>query len=441
MQYRASYLLHDADKHPIEKGENAAACIQKDSLHLLPQLGEALFFSLRDITDIAKGDHKVHIELSCQEKLTLYHLGYRYDDFLRDLFGARNELLLKDMLMHERLKKTGVKAEIDYSKNNQTKLEKEKGETRLYETGMVFIPENNHIVRIPYSDMTEIKEQDYALMISTDYDEKIVLSKMARQFDPFKQALSEAINALSVKTQSMLKELAPGVNASVIRKAARHMKEGRAAKRSMIEAISPALWQELENKLETAHIREEYDFLQSMAKKEKICIGFKRGLMGDLTGEYIWFLIPIISDDPSQPGNALAMEAGSLEKKGGNATYFFRITSRKDRFDPDRCNQQVDQFIKDLNRAMVSVNFRREPIYLPEQRLQEPRYRHYRFAVDQLPELRKLRQLFIGRVFHRDHQQWTHDIRDLLTFNVTTKNDQAKWKDEQPEPEKGETIA
>jgi hypothetical protein len=51
----------------------------------------------------------------------------------------------------------------------------------------------------------------------------------------------------------------------------------------------------------------------------------KRGLMGDLTGEYIWFLVPIFSIDSVQPGNAIAMEATSNEGSG-KATYFFRIT-------------------------------------------------------------------------------------------------------------------
>ncbi len=82
---------------------------------------------------------------------------------------------------------------------------------------------------------------------------------------------------------------------------------------------------------------------------------------------------------------------------------------------------------------MIAVNFRREPIYLPDERLKEPGYLRYKFAVDKLPELRKLRRLFIGRVFHRLHQQWTSDVMDLLNFNASIIDDRKKWKETEEE--------
>ncbi len=434
MECKLSYSLINEHGKKIDGGEDAQAKIDEQSLSILPQLGQALFYSLRDITSISGGDYKINIHLSSREQVILYHIGYKYDDFSKALFRSRNELILRDMLMHEKLNQSGVEADFDYTEGQQLKFEQEKCELRLYETGLVIIPENSEIMRIPYSDISKIRETDYSLIIETDFDEVIVFSKMGRRFAPFTKALSDLLNQLSLKTQSMLKELLPTADPTVIRRAAGYMKEGRAAKRSDIEAISAPLWIELEKKLEIAKIKEEYDFLNSMAYKEKICIGFKRGLMGDLTGEYIWFLMPIFSNDPAQPGNAIAMEAASTEGRGGNATYFFRIVSRSEYKDYNNLDQEVDDFIKRLNRAMIAINFRREPVYLPDERLNEPRYLKYRFAVDKLPELRKLRKLFIGRVFHRQHEQWAKDIMELLRFNVSTLDDELKWKDDQTEP-------
>ncbi len=207
------------------------------------------------------------------------------------------------------------------------------------------------------------------------------------------------------------------------------MKEGKAARRSDIESISPELWVELEKKLDVAGIKEEYDFLKSLAQKEKMCIGLKRGFLGDLTGEYIWFLIPIYSTNPDEPGNAVAMEAISGEG-GGKATYFFRIVSRKDypNFkNIEELHQKVDGFINRVNRCMLAINFRREPIYLADEKLEEPGYQRYKFAISKIPELQELRQLFIGRVIHSSTEQWKQDVMDLLKFNVETSEDAVKW--------------
>lgn len=427
MECPGSYSLIDVNKQEIGKGESQVR-LEEENISILPKFGEPLFFSLRDILEISEGDYKIHLALSSKEKLILFNLGYRYEDFLRILSKLRNEILLKDMLMHETLRKSGVEAEFIYFDENGNEKQKGKCEPRLYETALVIIPEKGELIRIHYSDILEIQEEDFALAITTDFGEKYVFSKMGSQFDSFTKTLSDLMNELSLKVQSSLKELLPKADPFVIRRAAKFMKEGKAAKRSDLESVSPELWEELEKKLEVAGIKEEYEFLKSLAQKEKMCIGLKRGLLGDLTGEYIWFFIPIYSTNPGEPGNAVAMEAVSGEG-GGKATYFFRIVSRKDY--PNFTNiedlhRETDDFIKRMNRCMLAINFRREPIYLPDERLKEPQYQKYQFAIAKIPALRELRQLFIGRVIHSSPEQWKKDVLDLLKFNVSMQDDDAK---------------
>jgi hypothetical protein len=329
--------------------------------------------------------------------------------------------------MQEKLKGSGVKAEFVYWDESGEERGRGKCEPRLYETAIVVIAERGDFTRIPYSDLLEISEEDYNLVLTTEYGQKIVLSKMGDQFDPFARALSAWNNELQLKVQSSLKELLPEFDPLVIRKAARFMKEGRAAKRSDIESISPDLWIELEKRLEVAGIKEGYDFLKALSQKERICVGLKRGLMGDLTGEYIWFLIPIYSESRGEPGNAIAMEATAGEG-GGKATYFFRIASRKDYpKEIEKLHKEADDLIKRINRCMLDINFRREPIYLPEEKLEEPQYIKYKFAVQRLPGLQTLRHLFIGRVVHVSPEQWKQDVMNLLKFNVSAQDDITKW--------------
>ena len=169
--------------------------------------------------------------------------------------------------------------------------------------------------------------------------------------------------------------------------------------------------------------------------EEKLCIGTKRGLMGDLTGDYVWFLVPFWGLPPS-PGNALAMEASTGEG-GGRATYFFRMVDRaryKEAWATPGSDALVDSAIRRVNASMLEVNFRREPIYLSDLRLDEPRYARYRFAAKKLSGLRTLRDLFVGRVVHSSPDQWKEGVTELLKFNAEAP-DNARWAKSAPEPE------
>jgi len=446
-----SYSLNSESGQEIAGGE-AKARLDEDHISIHPKSGKALTLSYRDISEFSGMDYRILIALTSNKTLTLFNVGFYYEDFLRELSRQRNEILLKDLLMHESLKpelrKAKVEADLIYLDENGKEIVKGECTPRLYETALVVIPKLGELRRVPYSDIQEILAEDYALTVTTEYGEKLIVSKMGRQFDPFKRNLSDAVNALLEKVQTTLRELVPQADSSVIGKAAYFMKEGRAAKRGDLESVSPGLWNELEKNIVSAGIGEEYDFLSSMAQKQKLCIGLKRGLMGDITGEYIWFLIPIYGTSPNEPGNAIAMEAGRItgseaaepgaeipegegEKAEGKATYFFRITSRSDypNFENiEDLHKVTDDFIKTFNRCMLAINFRREPIYLPEKKLNEPRYANYRFAISKIPALQILRNHFVGRVAHYSPEQWKEDVMELLRFNVSSLDDSAKWK-------------
>ena len=437
----ASFSLNYGTGSVSSSGE-AKIQLDKESISVLPKFGESIYLTFRDIIEVSSKDYKIYLNLTSNEVLILSDFGYQYEDFLRILSKLCNQVILKDLLMNESIRKSGVDAEfVHFDENN---IEKTKGKctVSLYETAVVIIPEKSEFKRIPYSDILEIHKEDRSLVITTESKQRLGFSMMGREFDPFNKTLSDSVNMLSVKVQSYLKEILPTADPLSIRKAAEFMKEGRAAKKSDIESVLPELWKALEKKLTDFEIKEEYEFLKSLSHQNKICIGLKRDLMGDLTGEYIWFLMPIYSTNSKQPGNVMAMEA-ITEKGTGKATYFFKILSRK-RYPEfnniEELHKEVDGFIKKINHCMLNINFRREPIYLTEERLDDPDYLKYKFAIQRIPELRILRELFIGRIIHRSADQWKKNVIDLLKFNISTDDDKAKWqKQEQEEQQENKT--
>jgi len=423
------YRLTDSDGNEFEGSEEAEARLTEEVLRIEPTFGETLSVPYRDMLELSGSEYRIRVSLNSGDTLTLFNLGYRYEDFLREFSGLRNAIILKDMLVQEKPKRAGIEAVFSYIGENGEERQGGGCELRFYETAVVIAPEMGEIVRVPHSYIRGIREDDYTLIVETELGDEIRLSMMGARYNSVKNALNKMMHELITKSQTTLKQLLPGANPMVIRKAALVMREGKAARRVDIESIAGDLWKELEGKLSSLGVNEEYDYLKSLSQEERISIGFKRDLMGELTGEYVWFLIPIYGTDPRKPGNAVAMEAASGES-GGKATYFFRIVGRKEYpgyQDIRDLHDVYDELLKTINKCMLEINFRREPIYLPDESLKDPRYARYRHAVDRMPSLRTLRRLFIGRVSHRTREQWQEDVTDLLKFNVEATDDDLKW--------------
>jgi hypothetical protein len=423
------YTLHDADGQLTAQGE-AKARLNAQDLALLPSLGHALVIGLREITSLTAAGYRLALKLSSGETVEVFHLGQRYDDFCRELTRLRHELTIKDLLMQERLITAGLKARYTRTSGGG---EATQGacEIRLYETAVLLLPQAGDLERIPYSYIDAVREQGYTLTIEVEDGGSLALSHLGPGFDLLRKALSETMNDIAMATQRYLQELLPEVQPAVTRQAARLLRDGRAARRADLEALGPDLWPKLEERLAALGMAEKYGFLRSLAQPDEICIGMKRGLMGDLTGDYMWVLVPIYDADAGQPGNAVAMEAASGTGVG-RATYFFRLTGREDYRrqggDLAGLHSQAAAFVRQLSRCMMAINFRREPIYLSEEKLREPRYERYRAALLRIPELRLLRERFIGRVIQNSPDQWRRDVMDLLRFNVATDDDSLKWR-------------
>lgn len=458
-----SFTLKDSDGNKVAGGE-AKATVSDDSVSIVPASGESLLFSPREIVDFKEGDYKIRLTLTSGEKLALFHIGHYYEDFLRILSSTRNQVVSDDMLMKEAVVFDAASADFRYSEADGTAILKGECRPKLFETGIVIMPSMGEPVRIPYSDIMEIQEEEYSVFLTLESGRTLALLRMGRESGPFKKALNGAMNELSLKAMSALKEILPMTDSLTIRKAARLMREGRAAMKKDLDAISPGIWESLEYKLKSAGIGEEYEYLKSISQKDSMCIGIKRGLMGDFTGEYLWLLAPVYSTDHKKPGNAIIMESvmvqvnedeaespeefeeeeiepteeeevesaegESDQSSQGKATYIFRMAGRKEYKEYNDLNElhrEAARFTGMLNRSLIAVNFRREPIYLSDDKLQGPKYNKYQHSIQRLPELRTLRDHFVGRVMHKSRDQWKADLADALKFNVSAADDKARW--------------
>jgi hypothetical protein len=440
-------LIDDKGKR-VSTGRSKAA-IETETLSIKTESGAARVIALRDIAGIRHGDHSIEVLLGSGEKWSFSSLGYSYDDFLRILHQNRNELILADMLADEALVMPDVVGEAEIGDATAPALLQGKCRIRLYRTSLAVLPLQGEIMRFPLGCMKEdIRIENFRLFLETDSGEKIAFFKLGGQLDLLKKSLANALTDLAIETQNYLRELLPKVKPEALSAAAALLRDGKAALRSRLDDQAPGLWRELESALLTSEIGESYRHLQALGKAEKAAFGFKRGLMGSLSGDTIWFLIPIYSVDPQIPGNALAMEAGTIRKANdsdavpasgddpliggsGKATYFFRLVSRNEYGKAavaGTLDRNIDECIRRFNRAMLAVNFRREPLYLSNEKLQQPDYQHYRYSLQRLPELRMLRDHFIGRVVHRGKAQWQQDVAELLHFNVSSKDDGGRWE-------------
>lgn len=458
IEAQLNYSMTDEKGEPLAGGE-ASGMLNAESLSVFPKLGETLLLSLREITGLNAADYRLEIVLSSGEKLAFFNLGRRFDDFVRELVKARNEVLLKDMLMQEKVLKQNVKATYSFFEGEQL-ARTGPCEVRVYETGLLVLPETSDPFRLPFSYVSGVQDLDYRLTLTTEQGRKLVLSMLGREFDPLKKALGDAMNALSLKAQATFKELVPLADPAMVRKASRYVRDGRAAMKKDLDAVSPMIWPDMEKKLQAAGVFEEYSYLKTVGQADRMCIGVKKGLPADPNVEYVWYLTPVYGEG-GKPGNALIMEAVSVtpgetpeeaepeaaeaeapaepapeaeenadeQKSIGKATYVFRIVGRKDYPGMSKADLDLaaEQAVRTLNDCMIAINFRREPIFLSDDKLREPANLQYLYSVQRLPELRYLRERFVGRVAHSGKEKWKKDLSALLAFNVGTADDSVRW--------------
>ncbi|HEY3420877.1 MAG TPA: hypothetical protein VGK23_10020 [Methanomassiliicoccales archaeon] len=401
--------------------------VGKDGVSVQGTSSAAFSLSVRDIRWLKAGDYRIEIG-TASGSLMLFNMGYRYEDVLREVHGARNETLISDSLVYESPKWQPVKAEVVLRDGGAVPSYEGRAEVRLYETALIIVPEMSTMVRFRYSDIGSVSSNDWILDIAEENGRKVSIRMLGKEHDPLQKAISEQVAEMKLRARSIIKTMHPGISEQELSQLSLMMREGKSAGLAELTFVAPDFLELLERRLET-ELPDSYRILMGKGRREMVRFGFKHGLMEGVTGDYIWFLIPIFSDDPAAPGNAIAFEASGSDS--AKATYFFRIAGRSEyggllAQDRRKMAESVMGLTAD---ALTEINFRREPIYLDESTLTDGMHDNYRYALLALPGLEDLRDRFIGRVSHVSAEKYSQDIDDLLRFNVSSRSDLERWKD------------
>ena len=230
MTSSCSFLLRNDAGSELTKGEGELK-LEDEKLTILPKFGEVISLSLADITEILPRDYIFDLILSSREILSVFDLGYKFADFVVNLFHLRNEIILKYLLLNESIKKSGIWGSLTLIDASGTVIQFERCEIRLYETSMVLMPTMGEPIRIHYSNIAQAESKDYTLSITTELGEKFTISRLGKEFDSTSRDLSAAINQLDVQSQFIIKDLVPLADSTIVRAVSRLLKEGKAAKK------------------------------------------------------------------------------------------------------------------------------------------------------------------------------------------------------------------
>ncbi|HAS92662.1 MAG TPA: hypothetical protein DCS12_10680, partial [Clostridiales bacterium] len=275
----------------IARGQ-ARAEVSEEEIIIFEKLKQPYIFKLTDISKIIPSNYKIIIRLSPNGEIRLSELGYNFEDFLRILIKSRNMLISKYLLMNEEVIRKDIKAHCEFSYPDSSETINDECEVIVYKTGLAIHPEYNELLRIPYCEISDISEIDYGISVTSEDNIKVRLNQFGYELDSFKKCLFDAIEELNLFAQEFVRSLDPYADSISLRKIAGMFLDGKAAMKQDIDKYSGKVWEGLEKLIDKSDLKEEYKYLKTLAVTDKIAIGLKQGLMGELTDDYLWFLIP-----------------------------------------------------------------------------------------------------------------------------------------------------
>jgi hypothetical protein len=419
---------------------------------------------LGDIDVFAPAEWELSLTLFTGAKILLNQFGKATQDLRHDLLEAYRQRLIQCLLLEdlEEIARFDGFACLE----SPARAFSGPAEFRLYKSNLAVLPTQatGFQWRLADIDRVSFDEASYAVTLQA-CDERLTVTKLAKRTREFSERLQEAMAQLTEKTAETLHNLFPFFNLDQFQQAAQLMKEGRAASLAKLQAIHSQVALALEENVVDKLLRPYFEALRQYTPAGWAYTGFKilrkdedaesapespgespevstaeetareaieEGARGSSpTGQPApaaaaeeseeqpvlhWFFFPLAATRSAPcPGNLIAWESTS---RAGRATYFFRLVPPEQASqlqDPAKGSALIDAAVRQLNRALVLLNFRREPIYLPNDALEiQPRYRRYAIACRKIPELRRLRASFLGRAIHTSLPAWQEQFESFL---------------------------
>jgi len=305
----------------------------------------------------------------------------------------------------------------------------------LYSSGLVGMPYGGEPFQLPMADLQSVvRTPDYRLVCSTSELTATLYGCEPTFLGRFQRSIEAERRKMEEETSNLLVELFPSLEFSQVVPLTALLARGRAAPKSQLDQVVPWLWERIEELVEKkAAYPESYAQLKGRAG-ESLWFGLRRLSEAERRGEGV-SQIDSKPDSPtaesSQPGTEneaaperdflwwflagiregdrrfLAVEVDSGRK--GYATYVYRCPVGEGDRDPYAATAAT------VSRAMLALNFYREPVYAPQKEIDSGRFGEYKLAVRKLKDLKAVRALFLGRVFHSSPESWTSGLQALLS--------------------------
>ena len=405
--YRAQVTIDGQARPAAVEPDDDALSIAAD--------GEApLRLDYSDIEDLRDDNYVLRIADWTGRRFDVSMLGKAYGQVLADVSKRRRDKLQHDLL----LRGVGVPEAFDAAVFRPGD-EPEKAELRLFQDLLVVMPEHSAMWGLPYSfvERVEWDPDGYHVRVVDDEGGVNVFGWLAKRTEEFRDNLQARMDALRRRTARTLGALLPGVEQPALEALADLMRDGRAVQQWRVDAVEPSLWAKLEDAVVGAEgRRESYEALKARTPSGWAALGIKavgaekEGPAEEPAAEppqtRMWFFCPL-------GVNAVAQEVTSEES---HATYLFRLMEPPafSRLAGQDLAVAVARSIARLNRALLALNLRREPIYLPEERLSAGEDSRYRVALRKLPYLRDARAAFLGRAAHTSADAWRRQVDEAL---------------------------
>ena len=303
----------------------------------------------------------------------------------------------------------------------------------LYANGLVGMPLGGEPFQLGMHELGTIAWKDYRLTCATPGCTAVLHGAEPADLGRFHRAVQGARRKVEEETAALLAEVFPALEFAQMGRLTDLLLRGRAAPKAALDAAVPWLWGRIEEVIATsAKTAESYAFLRARA------------------GEHLWFGLRRLSEAEQQSGaeapdeareegpiespeaasaeapqeagrdflfwfmaglrsgarRSLAVEVCSGTK--GFATYVYRCPDGAD--DGTAFADTADV----VSRAMVHLNFYREPLYAPAKDIETGRFAEYKLAVRKLPYLRAARERFAGRAIHTTAAAWQRSLEKLL---------------------------
>ncbi len=411
---------------------------------------------LGDIDVFLAGDYDLTLTLFTGKKILLNQFAKAFQNLGHDLLEAYRHRLLQCLLLEDLEEITRFDATVHLEGLGRTFTSP--AELRLFKSNLAVLPAQATGLQWRLADIgsVDFDQNSWTVTIASG-DERLAVTKLAKRTEEFRERLIAAREEVVHRGAETVHGLFPFLDPDQFQQAVVLMTEGRAASLAKLRALHPKVDQALAANIVDQKLKPYFDALMKHVPAGNYYSGFKflradedtaakngrdeeasaadaeeakaagaaasevaqDSAVGDGSQEapiLHWFFLPLAAQpEASFPGNLVAWEATS---RSGRATYFFRLVPPEQAAqlqDPAKAPGLIESAIRQLNRAIVLLNFRREPIYLPDDSLAiQPRFRRYAIACRKLPELVRLRSSFLGRAIHTTPEAWQKQFETYL---------------------------